>query len=580
MKWIIGELHFWRNSMTLKEIQKKIKLSAVDAYIVSYGNKFIGQDVLLKEHKIFSLCGFDGSAGAMMITENDAYLFVDGRYELQAKQQVNTDIVKIIDKSPRVKNICEEAVKLNIKKIGYDAWNYSVSEMEYIKRKYRDIDFMDVGDWINLPINNAVEVLMRDVKFSGISTEEKCKVVANMLWEQHADYFLFTSADSVSWLLNIYARDLEFSPVVRAYALLSLKGEVTLFGDVKVEGIECKSFNELSTTLNELGGARILYDAHFTPEKIKLLGIEELIFEKSSDIIQIMKAEKNETELQGMVNSHIRDGVALVKFLCWLDNNYKGKNELDVVKILHEYRQQQDLFFSESFGTIAGAGKNGAVVHYHPTETNFSLLQENNLLLLDSGAQYLDGTTDVTRTIALGIPSKDMIDDFTCVLKAHISLAKSRFPINTSGGILDVLARVNIWNKCLNYNHGTGHGVACFGNVHEGPVSISPNASHYGLKENMVLSIEPGIYKEAEYGIRIENLVYTSKVENDGKNCEFLEFKYLTKVPIDKKLIDKYLLNEDELAWLNEYHKNVYESLVPFLNKTEQCWLEKACSPL
>ena len=580
MKWIIGGLHFWRNNMNLEEIQNKLKLSDIDAYIVSYGNKFIGQDVLLTEHKIFSLCGFDGSAGAMMVTKNEVYLFVDGRYELQAKRQVNPNIITVINKVPRIKNICDEALKYNIKKIGYDAWNYAVSEMDFIKRKYKEINFVDVGDWVNVSTNKNIDVLIRDVKYSGMTREEKCKIVANMLWEQQADYFLFTSADSVSWLLNLYAKDLEFSPVVRAYALVSLKGEAILFGNLNVDGIECKSFDSLNETLNKLIGCRVLYDAHFTPEKIKLLIDDDIIFEKSPDIVQIMKAEKNETELQGMINCHIRDGVALVKFLCWLDDNFKGKNELDIVKMLHEYRQQQELFFSESFGTIAGAGGNGAIVHYHPTENNFGLLQEDNLLLIDSGAQYLDGTTDVTRTVVIGEPNKEMINDFTCVLKAHISLAKSRFPVNISGSILDVLARVNIWNNCLNYNHGTGHGVACFGNVHEGPISISPNASQYGLKPNMVLSIEPGIYKEDKYGIRIENLVYTSKVDSGNNDNEFLEFKYLTKVPIDKKLIDKYLLNMDELAWLNEYHKNVYETLAPLLNKTEQCWLEKACSPL
>ena len=295
------------------------------------------------------------------------------------------------------------------------------------------------------------------------------------------------------------------------------------------------------------------------------------------DVCQVMKAEKNETELAGMIACHKRDGVALIQLLYWLDNNWKGKTELDVVEKLHEFRQQQNLFFSESFETIAGTAENGAIVHYQPTIKTNKILQENSLLLLDSGGQYLDGTTDVTRTIALGQPTSEMIHDFTLVLKGHIALSQAVFPEGTCGLCLDVLARRPLWREGKDFKHGTGHGVGCFGNVHEGPNRISSNGSLYGFKKNMITSIEPGYYKENAYGIRIENLVY-SKVSAEYEN--YLEFEPLTLVPIDKRLIDVYLLDSGERDWLNNYHRKVYESLAACVNDNVKKWLKASCSPL
>ena len=248
---------------------------------------------------------------------------------------------------------------------------------------------------------------------------------------------------------------------------------------------------------------------------------------------------------------------------------------------LHQLRQEQALFVSESFATISGFGSNGAIVHYQPSAHTNKKLEAGNLLLLDSGGQYFDGTTDVTRTVAIGRPSAEMIADFTQVLKAHIALAKARFPEGIGGIKLDVLARSQMWQKGTDYKHGTGHGVACFGNVHEGPISISVGASNYGLKANMVLSDEPGVYKENAYGIRIENLLKTQPaVGLKSTEPQYLEFAVLTKAPIDKRLIDKYLLTEGERAWLNNYHQSVYDDLAPHLTDNEKLWLKEACSPL
>lgn len=562
--------------MKIKEIREKLKTVGVEAYVVSHGNRFIGQDVLPQEHKLKALCGFSGSAGIAVVTLNEAFLLVDGRYELQARKETKAKEITVVDQMPRMKNVCDLLKERNITKVGYDAWCYSVAEMEFIKRRYREMVFIDVGDWLQTEDKRKVEVSERELRFAGQSKEEKCSLITDILQQQNADYFLLTSADSVSWLLNIYARDLSCSPIVRAYALISKQGRVELFADNLQGAVKSKSWEEFAATLAKAENVSVMYDAHSAPEKIKMLVGEQVKLIKAQDICAWQKAEKNPIELQGMINCHVRDGAALVKLFCWLEKQ-KNLTELDVVAKLHELRTKQEYFYSESFETIAGSGANGAIVHYQPSKQSNAPLEEHNLLLLDSGGQYFDGTTDVTRTIAVGEPTKEMIADFTAVLKAHINLALARFPVDTPGIKLDVLARAQMWQKGLDYKHGTGHGVACFGNVHEGPISISVGASDYGFKENMVTSNEPGVYKEGKYGIRIENLQYTRK---SAEYPEFLEFVPLTKVPIDKRLIDKYLLSDDELAWLNKYHQDVFESLQAYLSETERKWLENACSPL
>jgi Xaa-Pro aminopeptidase len=560
----------------LENIRKKLKAENIDAYVVTHGNRYIGQDVLPEEHKLKKLCGFTGSAGIAVVTAEDVFLLVDGRYELQARQETNSKEVTVVDAMPRLKNACDLLKDRGLLNIGYDSWCHSVAEMEFIKRRYFDMKFVDLGDFEEEKNKRSITVYERDIKFSGQSREEKTALLQNMLQDQKADFYLLTSADSVSWLMNIYAADLPCSPVVRAYALVDKNGDVVLYGDNLQTDLASGDWKDFADKLLSLNSVKIMYDAHNAPEKIKKLIGEDVKLIKVPDICQMMKAEKNPTEMQGMINCHIRDGVALSKFLCWLEENYEGKTELDVVEKLHEFRAEQEYFFSESFNTIAGFADNGAIVHYQPSEETNKRLEADSLLLIDSGAQYLDGTTDVTRTIAIGNPSKEMIKDFTLVLKAHIALAQTRFPIGTSGMKLDIMARSQLWKAGIDYKHGTGHGVACFGNVHEGPISISSGGSDYGFKANMVTSDEPGIYKENEYGIRTESLLYTTESEFAG----FLEFKTLTKVPIDKRLIDKYMLDTGELAWLNNYHQNVYECLAPYINEKEKMWLKDACSPL
>lgn len=561
----------------IQEIRKKMQTAGVEAYVVSHGNRFLGQDVLPEEHKLKALCGFGGSAGVAVITNDEAFLLVDGRYELQARLETKADEITVVDEMPRFKSVCDLLQQKNIASVGYDAWCHSIAETEYLKRRYREMRFVDVGELMPPAPVHPVEALQREERFAGRSRAEKLALITEILREQNADACLITSADSVSWLLNIYARDLPCTPIVRAYALVEADGGVTLFADNLKADLPVKNWQRFAEYLAAAADKKIMYDAHTTPEKIKNLAAATAVLYKAPDICALSKVEKNPTELRGMINCHIRDGAALVKLFAWLENNWHGLKELDVVKKLHELRAEQEYFFGESFETIAGSGANGAIVHYQPAAEHNSPLQKNTLLLLDSGGQYFDGTTDVTRTIALGEPTAEMIADFTAVLKAHIALAQMRFPLGTPGAKLDVVARSKLWQSCQDYKHGTGHGVACFGNVHEGPISISAGGSDYGFKPNMVTSNEPGVYKEGKYGIRIENLQYTTV---SPQNENFLEFRHLTKVPIDKKLIDKYLLSEGEQAWLNKYHEDVYNCLAPYLNEIEKVWLKNACSPL
>ena len=559
--------------MTIDDIQQKLKQESLDAYIIGYENRFLGQDILPQEHKIKYLCGFSGSAGMLAVTADKVFLFVDGRYELQARQEVDTNKISVVNQTPCLENVLCFLKQQKVQKIGFDGWSVAAGEIAENESLFPKLRFVDVGTWVDLEAKSIVEVKERSSVYAGASRKDKLRLLIDIMQAGGADYYLVTAADSVSWLLNIYAKDLQCSPVVRAYALIDKNGEVKLIANNLQTDFQVCTFGEFENWL-KMQTAKILYTAASIPSRLKKILKNGVPVQ---DICQLQKAEKNETELQGMINCHRRDGVALVKLLYWLQNNWRGKTELEVVQKLHELRQEQDLFFEESFETIAGAAENGAIVHYQPTEKTNRKLQENNLLLLDSGGQYFDGTTDVTRTVALGIPSAEMIHDFTMVLKGHIALERAIFPKETSGVQLDALARLPLWQEGKDYKHGTGHGVGCFGNVHEGPNRISNKGSMYGFKANMVTSIEPGYYKENAYGIRIENLVY-SKPSKKYEN--FLEFETLTLVPIDKKLIDVYLLDAGEQDWLNNYHRKVYESLAACVNDDEKKWLKESCSPL
>lgn len=562
--------------MTIQEIQKQM---VTDAVLIFRNNQFLGQDILDSENQILKLTGFSGSAGTLVITRSHAFLFVDGRYEIQSKQQTNAaEITVIVENGEQnlskwlKENFCKAA-------IGYNPWQISEKQLQNFKKLLPDSSFCPNPQIIPTPRATAFE---HDTAYTGETAEKKIAHVAGLIAVSGADAFLFAAADSVSWLTNLRSNALPDTPVVRAMALLTKEGKLTLFADNLRLPADCK-FNKLPLSrlkkeLKAFTKHKISLDLKTTPAAVaEMCRKLKINIANHADNCTFLKSQKNTTELQGMVNAHIRDGEAICRFLSWLEKHHTGKNEMDIVRKILALRKKQELFYSVSFGTIAGAGANAAIIHYQPTDENHALLAENSVLLLDSGGQYLDGTTDITRTIAIGTPPEEMKEKFTIVLKAHIALASLKFPYHTSGTRLDAVCRSVMWRDGLDYKHGTGHGVGHFLNVHEGPQNMGASGNTYPLKPGMVLSIEPGYYQEKAFGIRIENLYY---IAEDDKAPEFLKFIPLTLAPIDLRMINEYLLTDGEKEWLNDYHHKVLETLAPKLSGKEKDWLEKACAPL
>ncbi len=562
--------------MKLTDLQQTLQQKKIPALLVTRNKPyFVGEDILPQENKILSLSGFSGSAGNLLITADKAWLFVDGRYSIQARHETDADKVTVVDYSGSFAEILEICKQNHIKQVAYNPACLSVATVKFLKKHATDITFSEDCNILNDDTTTTtVKVFAHDIKFCGKSSQEKCaEVVADL--PNFIDAMLICDSAVISWLSNLRAYDLPDTPIVRSWGLLDRNGTLTLIAD-NLEKYGFVPFADLPKLLSKYTGKTIFMDEKQTPQIIYSLLPEGIKIEsKINNPITEHKLTKNPVELAGYQNAHLRDGVALSKFLCWLEENYQGLSELDVVKKLKAHRQEQDLFFSDSFATIAATAENAAIVHYQPDEKSNKKLQNNSVLLLDSGAQYYDGTTDVTRTIALGNPSDEIKDAFTQVLKAHIALAAAIFPESTAANVLDGLCREALWRYGKDYKHGTGHSVGYFSDVHEAPFGISYR-SHMPIKANYITSIEPGYYKENAYGIRIENMVYVTPAEYEG----FLKFQYLTLVPIDKRLINKYLLNEDEVSWLNKYHRHVYESLCPYMNNKERQWLEGACASL
>ncbi len=564
--------------MELKNIQKQLAKHKLDGFWLTRGNLFIGQDVLPEENLIHQLTGFTGSAGNLLIMPDKCLLFVDGRYALQAPQQVNQNEVEVIC---TVNHSFNSWLRDNCanKKIGYNPWCCSIQEILNLNGP----QMTAVESF--LPYKQATKqanIFDHEIIFCGQSREEKISQIAAELQQHDLHAGLFTAADSVSWLLNLRSDALPDTPVFRGIVLLDTERHVWIFADNcdttrLPSNLKILPLSELEKRLKKFKKQNIGIDFSTTPTAIyNLMQENNIHICRMKDICQKYKAIKNPCEQQGFIEAHIRDGAAVCKFLYWLEHHKHDLDELSIVKKLHDFRAKNKNYVSESFETIAAFGSNGAIVHYTPTETTNKKLENGNMLLLDSGAQYLDGTTDITRTIAVGNVSPQMIDDFTLVLKGNIALSQTIFPTGTGGCHLDAIARRPLWLEGKNYNHGTGHGVGYFLNVHEGPHSISQNSQSAKLQAGMITSIEPGFYLENNYGIRIENLalVIPSEYEN------FLKFKILTLVPIDKRLINEYLLSDGERNWLNTYHKEVFSQISPLLNAAEKDWLQEACSPI
>lgn len=558
--------------MTLQEFQKLLIKNKLDAYILTRNNMFLGQDVLEDENKILELTGFSGSAGNLIIFRDKTFLLVDGRYELQASLEVDTSAITVITTSDSIATWIQNNIK-DPCTFAYNPWCHSISEVDYWNRSLKRHTFVAdekelLGPRLTGKETNFFE---HEIEFAGISMDEKISYLTDFMKQKNLDAFFIPECDCLSWLLNLRSDCLPDTPLIRAFALIDKNGEISLFTN---------DFRKIEVEAAKYKGLNIGCNFKQTPKQIQNIFKNHRIWvDNLENPITLWKATKNAIEQQGFKQAHLRDGKAMVNFLFWLEKNWPGQDELSIVQKLHQFRQQEKNFFSNSFETIAGFAENGAIVHYKPTPKSNKKLKEGSILLLDSGAQYYEATTDVTRTIAIGKPTQEMIDSYTQVLKAHIAVASVYFPVGTPGCALDALARAQLWKYGKDYNHGTGHGVGCFLNVHEGPQSIS-SRGNAPFAANMVTSIEPGYYKEGHFGIRIENLALSVPETSLASNKEMLKFSILTLVPLDKSLINKYLLNNQEISWVNQYHEKVYTELAPALEPSVAKWLKKACSPL
>ena len=549
------------------------------------------------------ISGFTGSAGTVVITADKAGLWTDSRYFLQAAKELEGSGIELykmgLPETPGLPAFILRNLQEN-ETVGLDGQTYSVADAEelnlVLKKKKITLDVsrdLIHEIWIDRPAIPGGMLFELPVEYSGKSTSDKLEAINTKLHEAGADGLVLCALDEIAWTFNIRGNDVEYNPVVVSYAFISeeetvlfiLPGKITheMSKNLQAEGVTLADYSKITSYLAKLKDKTRLY---IDPKKTNFALYNALPF--SCEVIEgvspvaMLKSIKNEKEIDGFSNAMVRDGVALTRFFIWMEKSLsagKTLTEISISEKLAEFRNKQALYVSESFETIAGYKGHGAIVHYGATPESNATLAQEGLLLIDSGAQYFDGTTDITRTIALGEPTEAMMKDFTRVLKGHISLAKCKFPQGTRGSQLDILARKALWDNGINYMHGTGHGIGHFLNVHEGPQSIRMEENPVALQPGMVISNEPGVYRTDEYGIRIENLILVRE-DSETEFGKFYSFETLTLCPIDRKLIITSQLSARERAWLNKYHQRVYEKLSPFLFEEEKEWLKNKTAEL
>jgi Xaa-Pro aminopeptidase len=547
--------------------------------------------------------GFTGSAGAAVVLTDKAAVFVDGRYTLQVRDQVDLALFEVRDLvDGGVPAWLETELKAG-QTIGYDARLHSPDALARLRiaaekagamLKAVDANPLDEAWGDARPAQPQAPVVPHPLQYAGEESAAKRARIGAALAAQDADAAVLTAPASIAWLFNIRGGDVIRSPLPLSQAILRDDGTARLFLDpAKITAdlpawlgnqVSVEQPSALPTALAELAGLKVLVDPGKSSSwYFDALEAARAVVVPAADPTALPRACKNDIEVEGARRAHIRDGAALSRFLHWLDTEAQHSlpDEIAVVTKLEGFREATGALKDLSFDTIAGSGPNGAIVHYRPVERLNRRTEPGALLLVDSGAQYLDGTTDVTRTVAIGEPSREMRERFTLVLKGHLALGRVRFPAGTTGAHLDVLARSALWARGLDYDHGTGHGVGSYLGVHEGPQGISKASSAVPLQPGMIVSNEPGYYKAGAYGIRIENLqVVTPAADIEGGERPMLGFEPLTQAPIERRLIAKDLLTADELDQLNAYHAGVLDKIGPLLDGEAKTWLAHACAPL
>lgn len=585
----------------LELLRQAMKKAGISACIIPGTDPHAGEYISDFWKERVWISGFTGSAGTAAVTLDKAGLWTDSRYFLQGANQLQGSSIELMKQGlPDTLEIIPwlATVLKSGDKVAVNAQMFSVNAYANMKTelKLSGIELVSVDllkeVWTDRPALPSKPFFVFDSKYSGKTVKEKLILLRAELKKAHAQVFALSALDDIAWLFNIRGNDVAFNPVVIAYALVD-EDSATLFVDsakctddsknyLKENGVKVADYLDIYNSLKAIpAGKAVLFDGNKFNQSLYEAIPAACDKRISMSPVFKLKSIKNEVEITGVRKAMIKDGVALTKFFMWLEDNVSsGKlTEITIADKLRGFRAQQKNFIGESFDTIAGYAGHGAIVHYSASAESASTLKPEGILLLDSGGQYLDGTTDITRTITLGKPTSKQKKDYTLVLKGHIDLAMAKFPENTRGSQLDILARKSMWDRGLNYGHGTGHGVGHFLNVHEGPQNIRMDENPATLQIGMITSNEPGIYRTDDYGIRTENLVLTVPAEKTEFG-QFLKFETLTLCYIDTKLIDKSLLNKTEEKWLNEYHKTVYKKLSPYLSEEEKKWLKKKCKEI
>jgi len=585
----------------LRALRAQLKRQSLDGFVVPLTDEHLSEYVGAYAQRLAWLTGFLGSAGSAVVLPEEAAIFTDGRYTLQVRDQVDGthwDYVGVPQTSVATW-LGEHAT--GGARIGYDSWLHTRRWVEEatkaLAKKGATLVAVESNPvdavWDDRPQPSKAKLVPHDETYAGTSSAQKRADIGDWMKAEGVDATVLTALDSIAWTFNIRGADVSRTPVALAYALLHADGKAELFVDPEKVDADVRAYlgnaitlrdrAEFTDALGDLGGKTVAVD----PERAVSAIFEALdkagaTIRSVRDPAVLPKAIKNAVEVAGHKSAQARDGAALARFLHWLsvEGPKGGQTEISVADRLQKFREASGALVDLSFDTIAGSGPNGAVVHYKASEETCRPVETGTLLLVDSGGQYRDGTTDITRTMAIGTPTAEMKARFTLVLKGHIALALAQFPVGTRGGQLDILARQFLWAEGLDYAHGTGHGVGSFLSVHEGPQRIATfGGGDEPLQAGMILSNEPGYYKTGAYGIRIENLVLVVD-RGQGEDKAFLGFETLSHAPIDRNLIDVAMLSPAERGWVDAYHGKTLEIVGPQLEGEAKAWLEAACAPL
>lgn len=585
----------------IEHLRKLMVENGLDAYLINGTDPHISEYVPERWKTRTYISGFTGSFGYMAITANKALLWTDSRYYLQAAQQLEGTGIEMMKARDPESISLEQWLATNLQKntmVGFNGSCHVAAEIKSLNKTLNSKGIKINGQlnllesiWNNRPQFPNNKAFLHPIKWAGTSRSEKLKALFNEMDKVSAEVMVISALDDIAWTFNIRGADVESNPVVMAYALLE-KNNIQLFTDLskfdseaieelQTDGVILIDYHQFYQELELLKEKSILIDTHCTNYRIyELLNTKNKLIDGLS-VPTLLKSVKNSSEISGMQKAHIIDGLALLDLMLWFENSL-GKepiSEFDVAEKLSECRAKKFGYIGNSFFPIVAYRDHGAIVHFKVNAETAHQLQPEGILLFDSGGQYEYGTTDITRTIALGPVSSKMKSDFTLVLKGMIALSSIKFPKGIAGCHLDVLARAALWNENLNYGHGTGHGVGAFLNVHEGPQSIRLDFNNQPLCPGNILSNEPGIYRTGEYGIRIENLIHCVE-DSTNEFGTFYRFETLTCFPIDTRLIEKSLLNQQEIEWINNYHKIVLTALSPFTSSDEFKLLKRLCEEI